>query len=187
MALTYFKRFRMEFDLTNYFIPAYAMPAGYHLIPWEHTQLEHHAEAKFNSFRHEIDANVFPCLGDSAGCLRLMGDISRKPGFLEEATWLAVYQNAPKTKSYTYCGTIQGICDAYQFGAIQNLGVVPDHRGHGLGKILLWHALEGFKRAGLERCFLEVTAHNEGAIGLYERLGFHKVRTLYKVVETNYC
>ncbi|MBL8827867.1 MAG: GNAT family N-acetyltransferase, partial [Planctomycetaceae bacterium] len=78
---------------------------------------------------------------------------------------------------------VQGIRDRTGFGAIQNLGVTPEFRGHGLGSSLLLKALEGFHRAGLQRAFLEVTAQNEGAIRLYRRLGFHKARTVYKAVE----
>ena len=49
--------------------------------------MEAHADVKYLSFRTEIDANVFPCLGDCDGCLRLMHEIRQKPGFLPEATW----------------------------------------------------------------------------------------------------
>ena len=51
--------------------------------------LADHAEAKYQSFRDEIDADVFNCLGELDGCQRLMEEISLKDGFLPEATWLA--------------------------------------------------------------------------------------------------
>ena len=59
-------------------------------MPWEASLLEEFAEAKYLSFRTEIDSNVFPCLGELGGCRRLMSEIARKPGFLPQATWLAV-------------------------------------------------------------------------------------------------
>jgi len=71
-------------------------------------------------------------------------------------------------------------------GAIQNLGITPPHRGRGLGRALLLQALHGFRRAGLGRAFLEVTAQNEGAIRLYRRLGFRCRKTLYKAVDTSH-
>jgi ribosomal protein S18 acetylase RimI-like enzyme len=191
MGLTYFKRYRMEIDLGRV-LPRVDPPPGYRLVPWDAMLLRAHAEAKFLSFRHEIDANVFPCLGEFDGCLRLMTEISRKEGFLPNATWLMVQDgadmsshDAPEHDEFglSLCGTVQGIRDRSGLGAIQNLGITPEHRGRGLGSSLLLHALEGFQYAGLRRAFLEVTCQNEGAVRLYRRLGFYKVRTVYKAAE----
>ena len=56
----------------------------------------------------------------------------------------------------------------------------------GLGTCLLFHSLDGFRRAGIRRVFLEVTAQNTGAIRLYHRLGFVTTKTVYKTVEAAY-
>jgi len=198
MALTYFKRFRMEFELARLDARRDRLPEGYRFVPWHPGLLEAHATTKYESFRHEIDANVFSCLGEYDGCFRLMTEISRKEGFLPQATWLLAYvEPSPDSDPWsvrsdsdtmnfaatTFCGTVQGIEDRFGYGAIQNLGVVPEHRGRGLGSVLLMKALEGFRRAGLKRAYLEVTAQNEGAVRLYRRLGFVKARTVYKAVE----
>lgn len=179
MSLTYFKRFRMEIDLAGCRPPVQKLPEGYRFVAWRSDLLPAHAECKFNSFRSEIDANVFPCLGDYDGCVRLMQEISHKDGFLPDATWLVVYDDG----GAEFCGTIQGIRDRSGMGAIQNLGIVPEHRNRGIGSCLMQKALDGFRRANLRRAFLEVTAQNDGAIKLYRRLGFVKARTVYKAVE----
>jgi ribosomal protein S18 acetylase RimI-like enzyme len=184
MGLTYFKRYRMEIDLVEHHGFHPALPEGYSLVPWEPTLLERHGEVKFLSFRDEIDANVFPCFGELSGCQRLMQEISRKEGFLPEATWLAVHSNG--SQQLEPCGTIQGIRDRFGLGAIQNVGITPPHRGRGLGSCLLLAALAGFRQAGLARVYLEVTADNEGAIRLYRRLGFATVKTVFKAVEVAY-
>ncbi len=181
MALTYFKRFRMEIDLTTLDMREPVVPAGYRLLAWDPSLLPAHAETKYQSFRSEIDANVFPCLGDYDGCVRLMQEISRKEGFLPETTWLAVCEEGQGE----FCGTVQGIRDRNGLGAIQNLGIVPEHRNRGLGSVLMMKALQGFRRAGLRRAYLEVTAQNDGAIKLYRRLGFVKARTVYKAIEVS--
>lgn len=187
MGLTYFKRYRMEIDLDRP-LPAIEAPPGYQCIPWDPSLLVSHAEAKYASFRSEIDANVFPCLGDYDGCVRLMHEIVRKDGFLGGATWLvALEPDNLDDEALACCGTIQGIRDRSGYGAIQNLGITPEHRGRGLGSVLMLKALAGFQRAGLRRAFLEVTAQNDGAIRLYQRLGFAKVRTVYKAAEILAC
>jgi ribosomal protein S18 acetylase RimI-like enzyme len=173
--ITYFKRFKMELDLQS-LPPVPPLPAGYRWVAWEESLLDAHAATMFGSFHEEIDAVVFPSLGDRTGSIALMHEIRRKPGFLAEATWLLATETG-------YCGCVQGLRDHTGLGAIQNLGVVHEHRGRGLGSGLLLQALHGFGSAGLQRAWLEVTARNEGAIRLYQRLGFRRRKTLYKAVE----
>ncbi len=181
MSVTYFKRYRMELDLTDRRFGPSPLPDGYSAHPWNPDLLEPHAEAKYRSFRSEIDAEVFPCLGDLPGCLNLMDEITRKQGFLPAATWLLEYRRP--TGRWEYCGTVQGICSEGGFGGVQNLGVTPAHRGQGLGRSLISRALRGFQIAGVRMAYLEVTARNRAAIQLYTRMGFYKVRTMYKAVE----
>jgi GNAT superfamily N-acetyltransferase len=182
LGLTYFKRYRMEIDLDRD-LPAPEVPLGYRLVPWRADLLPVHAETKYLSFRNGIDSNVFPCLGEHDGCQRLMREISVKDGFLPGATWLVATDGFDQPLEY--CGTIQGIRDRSGLGAIQNLGTTPEHRGQGLGRVLMLAALAGFRAAGLHRAYLEVTAQNEGAIRLYRRIGFLKARTVYKAVEAS--
>jgi len=180
MAITYFKRLRMEIDLEGAAMPSADLPPGYRWQPWDPALVNEHAETKYRSFQTEIDANVFPCLAARDGCRRLMKEISGRDCFVAEATWLVVHR--PAQGRPEFCGTVQGVCDEL-YGSIQNLGVTPGHRGLGLGTCLLQQALLGFQRAGLSRAYLEVTARNAGAIRLYERFGFRRVRTVFKSAE----
>jgi hypothetical protein len=182
MGTTYFKRFRMEIDLAGRDFSQVLPPPGYRFVAWDPGLLEAHAEAKFHSFRTEIDSNVFPCLAEFDGCLRLMTEIMRKDGFLSDATWLAAYEGR-RPDAPEFCGTIQGVRDKSGIGAVQNLGITPMHRNRGLGTALMFKSLDGFRQAGLRRVYLEVTARNDGAIKLYRRMGFAKARTVYKAVD----
>ena len=186
MGLTYFKRYRMEMDLVGLDWPPPALPPGYRFLPWESALLGAHAEAKYHSFRDEIDANVFPCFGELEGCRRLMREITRKEGLVPQATWLAVYRGRGD-RSDKACGTVQGVRDRRGMGSVQNLGITPAHRNRQVGTGLLYKALEGFARVGLRRVHLEVTAENEGAVRLYQRLGFTTAKTVFKAAEVACC
>jgi ribosomal protein S18 acetylase RimI-like enzyme len=185
MGVTYFKRFRMEIDLRGRSVTPIHLPVGYRIVPWSEELLADHAEAKFYSFVGSIDSSVFSCLGDLEGCRRLMEEISRKDGFLPEATWLAEYIGAGPHRIEP-CGTIQGIRVNRTYGGIQNIGITPLHRGRGLGTALVLAALAGFQQMGLARAYLEVTAQNTRAVELYKRMGFRRSKTLYKAVELAY-
>jgi len=188
MSLTYFKRYRMEFDLAGDIAPPPALPAGYVFEAWKPSLIEEHASVKHQSFQFEIDSTVFPCFAKLKGCRRLMQEIVVRDGFLPAATWLMAYEieepGGMRTKEY--CGTIQGICDRNGLGSVQNIGVCPLHRGRRIGANLIYKALQGFRSAGLERATLEVTAQNTGALRLYERLGWRTVKTVYKATEVAY-
>lgn len=172
--VTYHKRLRMERDLVGPLEPPPDLPAGVTLRPWDESLLEAHADVKRRCFADEIDSVVFPNLRSSEGCLRLMRDIRRRPGFRPEATWLLVADDEP-------IGTVQGVAERYGVGTIQNLGVVPGRRGRGLGTALLLQAMHGFRATGMAAVRLDVTAQNADAARLYRRLGFRFRKTLYAV------
>jgi ribosomal protein S18 acetylase RimI-like enzyme len=176
MRVRYYKRFRMVIDL-NLAAPPESLPLGYSWVPWHTALIEEHARVKYRCFHNELDALIFPCLGDRVGCRQLMEDICSRSGFVPQATWLI----AAGTE---YVGTVQGVADQYGIGMIQNLGVVPEARGVGLGLALLLKALEGFREAGLDQAMLDVTAQNSVAVRLYRRVGFRRAKTLYKAVQT---
>lgn len=182
MALQYFKRFRMEFDLEQWRAPAAALPEDYVWVAWQPVLIERHAQVKCESFRHEVDAQVFPCLGDFQGCARLMREIAHQPGFLPQATWLLRYRGDDHSRPMD-CGTIQGLAHSELLGAVQNVGVVPEHRGMGLGRALILQALAGFRGARLRKVYLEVTATNYPAVELYRSVGFRLIRTMYRAVQ----
>lgn len=190
MNLQYVKRYRMELDLRRWQRPRIELPVDYCLTAWHPTLVRAHAEVKYESFRGEIDSEVFPCLGELEGCENLMSEIKAKDGFLPEATWLAEYTGANHDLSHAsrteYCGTIQAVRTHKNKANIQNIGVSPYHRGRGIGTALILASMLGLHQLGIVRVGLEVTAENEGAVRLYRQLGFRTARTLYKAVELAY-
>lgn len=175
----YFKRYRMEIDLDSTSVASAVLPPGYIWNEWSEADVERHALTKFRSFRDELDSEVFACLGEYYGCLRLMNDIAHQESFLAPATWLI--SRIQESGSPQDCGTIQGLSVGGFHGSIQNVGVVPEHRGIGLGRALMAKSLEGFRLARKKRVFLEVTANNTTAVNLYLSLGFRVIRTMYRV------
>lgn len=185
MTVTYFHRYRMQYDLREGLFEPATMPAGYELVPWSDDLLNQHTKVKFLSFQNELDATVFPCLGDQDGCSRLMKEISSRQGFLHGATWLVRYTD-PATSRRVGVGTVQGIRSQTDVGSIQNIGITPAHRGKGLGSVLVHHSLQGFADAGVRFVTLEVTSHNTGACRLYRKLGFRNLKTVFKSVEIDF-
>ena len=55
---------------------------------------------------------------------------------------------------------------------ISNIGVLPEFQGRSYGTQLMAFAETKAREAGLSKCSLSVDEHNEGALRLYERLGY---------------
>lgn len=63
-------------------------------------------------------------------------------------------------------------------GWVNDLGVLKEARGRGIGEALLRHSFALFKRRGLPAVALGVDAGNAtGAVRLYERVGMHVIRS----------
>jgi len=192
MNLQYVKRYRMELDLRRWQRQPIDLPIDYRLAAWHPSLIRSHAEVKFQSFRGEVDAHVFPCLSNVEGCEQLMEEIEAREGFVPEATWLAEYVGTGNCENRLseqfaihseYCGTIQAVRTHRGKANIQNIGVSPTHRNRGLGTALILAALLGMQHVGIRRVGLEVTAENDAAVRLYRQLGFRRARTLYKSID----
>jgi ribosomal protein S18 acetylase RimI-like enzyme len=185
MNFNYVKRYRMELNLLRWQCTPLRLPAGYRLVPWHTSLTMAHAHVKYHSFQGSLDAQVFPCLGELTGCQRLMSEIKAKEGFIPEATWLIEYVGAGLRQA-EYCATIQAVKIQRYKASVQNIGVLPEHRGRGIGTAVIQASLLGLQQVGINQVSLEVTAENQGAVRLYRRLGFRTARTLYKSVELAY-
>jgi GNAT superfamily N-acetyltransferase len=61
---------------------------------------------------------------------------------------------------------------------IGGVGIVAGRRGEGIGKELMRAAEENARARDVKRLWLEVLVQNEPAIGLYEKLGYRRIRGL---------
>ena len=57
-------------------------------------------------------------------------------------------------------------------GFLQRLAVDPDHQRRGLGRALALDGLRWMKRRGVDRAMVNTQEHNDGALALYQHLGF---------------
>jgi mycothiol synthase len=87
-------------------------------------------------------------------------------------TWVA-------TEGETIVGAnVCGWKEAGDWGWVGTLGVLPSHRGRGIGEALLRTAFAEFWRRGERRVALGVRADSEAATRLYERAGMRRLYTI---------
>lgn len=66
----------------------------------------------------------------------------------------------------------------YRGARLYSIAVAPDHRGEGLGRMLLEAAEQAALRHGCSRMSLEVRKDNEAAIELYRTAGYRHSREI---------
>jgi L-amino acid N-acyltransferase len=70
---------------------------------------------------------------------------------------------------------------AYKYSVEHSVYVHPDHRGQGLGRIILQQLIAAAHDNGLHAVIGAIDASNAGSIALHERMGFRHVGTLPQV------
>jgi len=180
MSVRYVKRLQMIFDFRRTPMPPspIELPNGFRTVPWDPSLLYAHAVVKYQGFRNDSDADVFPTFKQFDRCLSLMESITSNDSFVPEATLLISLGSPPIAGEYV--ANIQGMRLSRETGAIQNVAVVPDFRRQGLGRALVLGALHAFRSIGVQQVSLDVTADNNPAMRLYERIGFRTVRVHFK-------
>ncbi len=96
-----------------------------------------------------------------------------REGLAEEKSFLLVARSDGKP-----VGFVQGSVPKFPLevsepaGTIDNLYVLPEFRGRGIGKKLMAEGLKTLKTRGVKAVRLSVLKENRVAIKLYEKLGF---------------
>ena len=158
MDLMYFKRYRMEITLAGRDLAPPRTPDGYRFEPWNPALLDAFAEAKYAELSRRDRRQCFPLPG-RIGRLPPLDARDRPQAGLSSGNDLALdLRPASSQRCRSSAAPCRGSAMSSGLGAIQNLGIAPEHRNGGLGTILLFHALQGFRQAGIARVYLEVTA-----------------------------
>ena len=87
-----------------------------------------------------------------------------------------VAEQAGEVLGYTYAG-VEGfdyMALRGPAGVLHDIVVAPDHRGRGVGRMLLDAALAVLGGRGVPRVVLSTAERNEGAQRLFERAGFRR-------------
>jgi ribosomal protein S18 acetylase RimI-like enzyme len=156
-------------------IPAPVSKSGSPPIgPWTEARQEESAELIAHSYRGHIDSQINDQYRSTAGARRFLLNIIQYPGcgsFFAPASFAAIDPYTQKT-----CGLCLTSLVSERTGHITQLCVAPERRGSGLGRQLLLKSLLALGARGIARTSLTVTSENHEAIGLYERMGFRKLR-----------
>lgn len=97
------------------------------------------------------------------------GDIERRLGEANQQLYIAKANGKPigMVRVATYPDSV----------FINGLGVLPEHRGQGIGRYILGQVVDGLVEDDQEPIMLEVETENRDALSLYHSSGFHEIAT----------
>ena len=150
-------------------------PSGAVILPWFERRQDDAAASIATSYRGHIDSQINDQYRSVAGARRFLTNIVQFPGcgsFFGPASYVAEDRTTG-----TLCGVCLASLVAEGVGHITQVCVNPEYRGVGLGYELLRRSLLSLAARGCRTVSLTVTAANQSAIRLYERMGFRTRRS----------
>jgi ribosomal protein S18 acetylase RimI-like enzyme len=126
------------------------------------------------AYSGHIDSRINDQYRTAGGARRFLYNIVQYPGcgaFYRPASCAAF-----EAASGHLCGISLASLVAPEAGHITQICVSPAVRGTGIGHAMLRHSLAILKEMGCRTASLTVTAANEDAVRLYERVGFRTIR-----------
>jgi len=145
-------------------------PLNVSIAPWSEARQEETARLIGNSYAGHVDGLINDQYRSAGGARRFLMNIVQYPGcgtFFGPASFAAT-----DPRDRTLCGVSLASLVAKDVGHITQVCVSPSHRGSGLGYELVRRSLVGLAAQGCRSVSLTVTASNQTAIHLYQRMGF---------------
>jgi ribosomal protein S18 acetylase RimI-like enzyme len=168
-----FKRNFMCVDLLQ---PAFPEPVAARPVRFEvfsdHDQ-EAAAQLIADAYRGHIDSRINDQYRGLSGARAFLFNIVQYPGcgsFFRPASFAAFDATG------RLCGISLASLVAPESGHLTQICVLPEYRGAGIGRALIARSLARLGEMGCRSASLTVTAANQGAVALYQRIGFRVVR-----------
>lgn len=167
-----FRRLFMELDLAQ-FKPSAArhqLPEGLALSTWRESDFHPAGYLIADAYDGHLDSFINDQYRSVAGSLRFLHNIVRFPG-------CGLFDPASsRSLTRTADGSLAGVllCSRVRddIGHVTQVCVARNHRGLGLGRLLIEECAENLRGRGFRGLTLTVTEENANAVELYRRIGF---------------
>ena len=167
-------RLFMTLPLSNSNFEAPAVIPDIELRRWSEQDYQASAGIITAAYRDHVDSEINDQYRTLSGSLRFLNNIVRFPGcgtFDPESSLVAVDRRSHELAGVILCSRVR-----HDTGHVTQICVLPEYRGHGLGKAMLAATARNLTQRKFTGLSLTVTEANTPAVDLYERLGFARKR-----------
>ena len=173
-CLSVFERNFMRIDLKRAVLGIGNVRRPMYVEKWSDHYHDAAAQLIAAAYAGHIDSRINAQYRTSAGARRFLNNIVQYPGcgaFYRPASLLAF-----EGVTGTLCGISLASLLPPETGHLTQICVSPSVRGTGIGHELMRQSLTMLREMGCISASLTVTAANEDAVALYERVGFETIR-----------
>lgn len=157
-----------------------SLPPGSELLPWRPDFYEVAANLIHHAYTGHIDSDINDQYRSAAGSLRFLHNVVRFPGcgvFETGNSWVVRDLKTGDLQALLLSSKLR-----HDVGHVTQVCVSPEHRGQGLGRILLQQCAAGWERRGGSALSLTVTESNATARRVYDGLGFRGLQRFEAMV-----
>ena len=143
---------------------------AYDIRPWAEADFHSAAQVITASYAGHIDAQINDQYRSAAGSLRFLNNIVRFPGcgvFDPGSSFGAMSRVTGALAGLILCSKVRE-----DVGHVTQICVLPQHRGQGLGALLMAECCQALTRRKFTELSLTVTEANREAVTLYKKMGF---------------
>jgi ribosomal protein S18 acetylase RimI-like enzyme len=165
----------MLLSLNEARLTAAPLSAGLRVEPWSDRSFESAARLIQLAYTDHVDAEINDQYRSEAGGMKFLRNIVLLPGcgqFFTEASFIVKPAGEERVVGMILTSTV-----ADRVGHTTQVCVVPGYQGHHIGRQLMERSIEALRKRNYDSLSLTVTSVNKRAVELYERLGFHTIKT----------
>src|ERR1700731_3579182 len=149
--------------------------AGLRIDRWNDRYFEPCAKLIYLSYADHVDGEINDQYRSMTGALRFLKNIILLPGcgqFVPAASFVLRQPGSDELVAAVLTSEVSpGV------GHTTQICVVPGFQGHGLGRMLMQKSSDALRGLKFKELTLTVTSENRTAVQLYDRLGFHTIKS----------
>jgi ribosomal protein S18 acetylase RimI-like enzyme len=173
-----FQLYTRQFMLLDLHKPAEARPGASNnmrLARWNDRHFDSCAKLIYLSYANHVDGEINDQYRSRHGALRFLKNIILLPGCGQFVPGASFVLHEPGSDDLVAAVLTSEVSPGV--GHTTQLCVLPGYQGGGIGRMLMQTSAEALRNMKFRELTLTVTSENRPAVQLYEKLGFHTIKS----------
>ncbi|PYU57255.1 MAG: hypothetical protein DMG55_20615 [Acidobacteria bacterium] len=148
---------------------------GMRLTRWNDRYFEPCAKLIYLAYANHVDGEINDQYCSRGGALKFLKNIILLPGCGQFVPGASFILHEPGSDELVAAVLTSEVSPGV--GHTTQICVLPGYQGHGLGRMLMQTSAEALRSMKFGELTLTVTSDNRTAVKLYEKLGFHTIKS----------